>query len=103
MFRNTALLFIAFFAFAAVASAQLTPAPTMTGQVNDATRDELYTRFAENKKVSIAERQRLAYEAARDYVTRFNQAGDPHFAEVRRFVTEYERVSRNYELHEAYK
>ena len=102
MFRTTALLFIALFAFASVASAQLTPAPTMTGQINDSARDELYTRFSENKKVPIAERQRLAYEAARDYVKRFNQEGDPHFAEMRRFVTEYERVRHNYELHELY-
>ena len=102
MFRSTALIFIALFAFASVASAQLTPAPTMTGQINDSARDDLYNRFAENKKVPVAERQRLAYEAARDYVKRFNQEGDPHFVEMRKFVTEYERVLHNYELHELY-
>lgn len=93
------LIITVLFALAAVASAQ---SPTMSAQRLDAEKENLYTRFSENKKVPIAERQRLAYEAARDYVKRFSPDGDIHFAEMRRFVNEYERVLRNYELHEAY-
>jgi hypothetical protein len=74
----------------------------MPTQISDAEKEDLYTRFAENKKIPIAERQRLAYEAARDYVKRFGNESDAHLSEMRRFVTEYERVMRNYELHEAY-
>ena len=31
--------------------------PTMTSQVDDADREQLYARFLENKKVPVAERQ----------------------------------------------
>ena len=77
--------------------------PTMTSQRDDADRENLYTRFSENKKVPIAERQKLAYEAARDYVRRYSGEGDSHLSEMRRFVKEYERVMGNFALHEAYK
>ena len=87
----------------ALSSVSFAQNPTMPTQLADAEKEQLYTRFAENKKVPIAERQRLAYEAAREYVSRFSQQGDPHLPELRRFVNEYERVLRNYELHQAYK
>jgi hypothetical protein len=74
----------------------------MTSQLDDADREQLYTRFAENKKVPVAERQKLAYEAARDYVKRYSGEQDSHLAEMRRFVNEYERVMANYEVHEAF-
>ena len=66
--------------------------PTMTGQLNDADRETLYTRFSEHKKIPLAERQKLAYEAARDYVKRYSAEQDGRLAEMRRFVKEYERV-----------
>jgi hypothetical protein len=77
--------------------------PTMTSQMDDADREQLYARFAENKKVAVAERQKLAYEAARDYVKRYSGEHDSHLAEMRRFVTEYERVMGNFEVNEAFK
>lgn len=76
--------------------------PTMTSQLDDSSREELYARFSENKKVPVAERQKLAYEAARDYVKRYSGEQDSHLAEMRRFVNEYERVMGNFELHEAF-
>ena len=76
--------------------------PTMPSQMSDSERDDLYARFSENKKVPNAERQRRAYEAARDYVKRYSGESDSRLAEMRVFVNEYERVLRNYPLHEAY-
>lgn len=76
--------------------------PTMTSQLDDSDREQLYARFSENKKVPVAERQKLAYEAARDYVKRYSGEQDSHLAEMRRFVTEYERVMGNFEVHEAF-
>jgi hypothetical protein len=76
--------------------------PTMTSQLDDSDREQLYARFAENKKVPVAERQKLAYEAARDYVKRYSGEQDSHLAEMRRFVSEYERVKGNYDVHEAF-
>lgn len=76
--------------------------PTMTSQLDDTDREQLYARFSENKKVPVAERQKLAYEAARDYVKRYSGEQDSHLAEMRRFVKEYERVMGNFEVHEAF-
>jgi hypothetical protein len=76
--------------------------PTMTSQLDDSDREQLYARFSENKKVPVAERQKLAYEAARDYVKRYSGEQDSHLAEMRRFVNEYERVMGNFEVHEAF-
>ena len=76
--------------------------PTMPSQMNDADREALYTRFSENKKVPISERQRLAYEAAKEYLNRFNEPTDRYIPEVRKFVTDYEKVMRQYELHTLY-
>jgi hypothetical protein len=76
--------------------------PTMTSQLNDSDREQLYSRYSENKKVPVAERQKIAYEAARDYVKRYSGEQDSHLAEMRRFVHEYERVMANFEVHEAY-
>jgi hypothetical protein len=98
--RHILIAVIFLLGLASVASAQRNP--TMAGQINDNEREELYARFAENKKIAIAERQRVAYETAVEYVKRFSQYSDAHLTEVRRFVTEYERVRGNFELHEAY-
>ena len=87
-------------ALASVSLAQRNP--TMPTQMSDSDKEQLYARFSENRKVPISERQRLAYEDAKDYVKRFGNEVDPHLAEVRRFVAEYERVRKNFELHEAY-
>ncbi len=76
--------------------------PTMTSQLDDSNREQLYARFSENKKVAVAERQKLAYEAACDYVKRYSGEQDSHLAEMRRFVNEYERVMGNFEVHEAF-
>jgi hypothetical protein len=70
--------------------------------MSDSDRETLYARYLENKKVPVAERQKIAYEAARDYVKRYSGEQDSHLAEMRRFVNEYERVMGNFELHEAF-
>src|SRR4026209_1360495 len=75
--------------------------PTMPSQMSDSDREELYARFVDNKKVPVAERQKLASEAARDYVKRYSGEQDSHLSEMRRFVHEYERVMANFEVQEA--
>ena len=98
--RTFLLLLVVLFVSASVCLAQRNP--TMTSQLNDADRESLYARYSENKKVPVAERQKIAYEAARDYVKRYSGEQDSHLAEMRRFVHEYERVMANFELHEAF-
>jgi len=74
----------------------------MPTAVSDADKEQLYARFSQNRRLQNGERQRLAYEDGRDYIKRFGNDVDPHLAEVRRFVAEYERVRHNFELHEAH-
>lgn len=103
MFEHSKRIFIAvivLFALVSTVSAQRNP--TMPTQMSDSDKEQLYNRFAENKKVPSSDRQRLAYEDAKDYVRRFGNDVDPHLAEVRRFVVQYERVIKNYVVHEAY-
>ena len=76
--------------------------PTMPSQINDSERESLYSRFSENKKVPISERQRQAYEAAKEYINRFNESTDKYLPEMRRFVSEYEKVLRQYDLYTNY-
>lgn len=101
MSRTFFIAVLLLFALASVASAQRNP--TMPSQMSDAEKDILYTRFSEHKKIPLAERQKLAYEAAREYVNRFSADGGPHLPEMRKFVSEYEKALRSYVLHEAYK
>jgi hypothetical protein len=98
--RNSFLLLLVVFVSASVCFAQRNP--TMPSQMSDSDRETLYARYLENKKVPVAERQKIAYEAARDYVKRYSGEQDSHLAEMRRFVNEYERVMGNFELHEAF-
>ena len=103
MFERLSRIFIAAIvlcALASIVSAQRNP--TMPTQASDSDKEQLYARFAANKKVPTSDRQRLAYEDAKDYVRRFGNDVDPQLAEVRRFVVEYERVMKNFAVHEAY-
>lgn len=76
--------------------------PTMTGQRADAERDDLYARFLENKKLPIPERQRNAYDVAKDYLKRYDHGGDEHAAEMRKFVRDYEKVMKDFEVYSLY-
>jgi len=76
--------------------------PTMPSQRNDSEREVLYSRFSENKKIPISERQRQAYEAAKEYINRFNESTDKYLPEMRRFVSEYERVLHQYDVYTLY-
>ena len=84
---------------AAGASAQN---PTMPSQNRDAEKDALYSAFSGNKRVPVAEKQRLAYDAAREYLRKFGGDKDPELPEVRRFVAEYEKVMREQVLLNTY-
>ncbi|MCA1578833.1 MAG: hypothetical protein LC794_15890 [Acidobacteria bacterium] len=98
--RTFFYLLVVVFVSASVCLAQRNP--TMPSQMSDSERETLYARYLENKKVPVAERQKIAYEAARDYVKRYSGEQDSHLAEMRRFVNEYERVLANFELHQAF-
>jgi len=91
------LLITLFLGFSGSVTAQRNP--TMPSQFDDSSKEALYSDFLANKKVPNAEKQRLAYEAAKEYVRRFSADRDSNLVETRRFVLEYERVKRHYELY----
>ncbi|MEK6283971.1 MAG: hypothetical protein AABN95_26770 [Acidobacteriota bacterium] len=72
--------------------------PTMPSQNRDAEKDALYGTFSGAKRVPVAEKQRLAYEAAREYLRKFAEDKDPELGEVQKFVAEYEKVNREQSL-----
>jgi len=80
-----------------------TLAQTMPSQSRDAEKDALYSAFSGNKRVSTAEKQRAAYDAAREYLRRFREDKDPELPEVQKFVADYERVIAQQLLLNAYK
>ena len=76
--------------------------PTMPSQMDDSDRERLYASFSENKKIPSPDRQQAAYETAREYLMRFDKSTDRYTPEMRRFVTEYEKVMRQFDLHTYY-
>ena len=76
--------------------------PTMTEQQRDADKESLFARYTEHKRIQQSDQQRLAYEAGKEYLRLFGTDLDPNLKEVRRFVTEYERVRRQYDIDTAY-
>src|SRR5262249_4687270 len=100
MYKNFFIATLLLLTLASTSSAQRNPA--MATQVSDTEKEQLYARYSENKKMANPERQRLAYEAALDYVKRFGEDVDSNLAELRRFVAQYERAMRSYLVNEAY-
>jgi tetratricopeptide (TPR) repeat protein len=76
--------------------------PVMPSQERDAEKDALYGTFSGGKRVPTAEQQRIAYEAAREYLRKFAEDKDPEVAEVKEFVAKYEKVMREQDLFKSF-
>jgi hypothetical protein len=95
----TALLL---FGFAPRISAQRNP--PMPSQQTDTQKDSLYATFSDLKRVPVAENQRLAYEAGKEYLRRYGgDPSDPDVKVVLKFVSEYEKVKGEFNLDTAYR
>lgn len=71
----------------------------MPSQQADAQKDDLYATFLELKRVPVAEKQKLAYEAGKEYLRRYGgDSSDPDVKAVRKFVGEYERVMGEFDI-----
>jgi len=87
--------------FAPCISAQRNP--TMPSQQTDTQKDSLYATFSDLKRVPVAENQKLAYEAGKEYLRRYGGDNrDPDVKVVRKFVSEYERVRGEFNIDTAY-
>lgn len=72
--------------------------PPMAEQQRDAAKEALFARYSEHKRIPQRDQQRLAYEAGKEYLRRFGTDVDPNVKEVGRFVSEYERERRRYDI-----
>ena len=88
---RTSLLFMAtlvLFPVATVAQRH----PPMTEQQRDIEKERYYANFNELRRIPLADNQRRAYEAAIEYLKRFEGDKDADARTVRQFVNEYERA-----------
>jgi hypothetical protein len=87
-------------------SAQTNPLqrnPTMPSQQTDVQKDDLYATFSDLRRVPLAENQKLAYEAGKEYLRRYGgDSSDPDVKVVRKFVSEYEKVRGEFDIDTAY-
>jgi len=88
-------------AFAVGVRAQLHP--PMTDASRDAEKERYFANFTELKRFPTADSRRKAYEAAIQYLKRFEGERDPEARVVREFVTEYERPGRQLEILNTYR
>lgn len=86
--------------FAAGVSAQRNP--PMTSVQREGEKEMYYAQFLELKRVPTAEHQRLAHEAGKEYLKRFEENNDSDAHEVRKFVNEYEKVMREFEFYRTF-
>lgn len=75
----------------------------MTDASRDAEKEHYFATFNELKRFPSADSRRKAYEAAIQYLKRFEGEKDPEARVVREFVTEYERPGRQLEILTSYK
>lgn len=76
--------------------------PTMVEQQRDAEKERHFALFNELKRVPTVDSQRQAYQAAVDYLRRFEGDRDADARTVRTFVTEFERTNRQVEIFRSY-
>lgn len=76
--------------------------PNMPLQERDAQKERLYSTFSEHKRTPTAEQQRLAYEAAKEYLRTFGADSDGDVKAVRKFVADYESARGQYDLDTAF-
>ena len=65
--------------------------PPMAEQQRDAEKERYYATFNTHRRIPLQDSQRRAYEAAIEYLKRFEGDRDADARTVRQFVTEYER------------
>ena len=76
--------------------------PPMTEQRRDAEKETYFAAFTELTRMPLPENKRKAYEAAIEYLKRFEGDRDADARVVRAYVTEYEREGRQLELFKIY-
>ena len=76
--------------------------PPMTEQQRDIEKERYYSNFNELRRIPLAENQRRAYEAAIEYLKRFEGDKDADARTVRQFVDEYERAGIQIKLLSTY-
>ncbi len=99
----TLVLTIAVFLIALTTAVRAQEHPPMTDAARDAEKEQYFATFNELMRFPSADSRRKAYEAAIQYLKRFEGEKDPEARVVREYVTEYERPARQAEILNSYK
>ena len=90
--RHLFLLTVAIFALSpAIPDVYAQRNPPMAEQQRDAEKERYYATFNTYRRIPLQDSQRRAYEAAIEYLKRFEGDKDADARTVRQFVIEYER------------
>ena len=89
---RTLLLFTVAFVLFAPAATHAQRHPPMAEQLRDIEKERYYANFNELRRIPLPDNQRRAYEAAIEYLKRFEGDRDADARTVRQFVNEYERA-----------
>lgn len=76
--------------------------PPMAEQQRDAEKERYYATFNQLRRIALPDNQRRAYEAAIEYLKRFEGDKDADARTVRQFVNEYERTGIQFKLLTSY-
>lgn len=96
--RKLILLMAGFFLLVLPISVLAQRNPPMAEQQRDAEKERYYATFNTYRRVPLQDSQRRAYEAAIEYLKRFEGDRDADARTVRQFVTEYERAGTKAKL-----
>jgi len=89
-------------AFALPAFAQTTQPTTTTAASaqDDQAKADLYNKWRTNYNGS-AEQQKVAYEAGKDYVSKYGADNDAYLNAVKKWIAKYEAATRDYDLRQS--
>jgi len=99
---SSRLIIAAILLIVCATAAQAQRNPGMVDQQRDAEKESYFANFLNLKRVPLPDSQRRAYEAAIEYLKRFEGDRDPDAKTVRAFVTDYERAAGYSQIFSAY-
>jgi len=76
--------------------------PPMASKQFETDKEILYAAFSANKRGPSPDQQNRAYRAAKEFVRKYGGDGDDYAKEARRFVTDFEKQIKAYEVYSAY-
>jgi hypothetical protein len=77
--------------------------PPMVSKQFETDKETIYAAFSANKRSPNPEQQNRAYRAAKEFVRRYGGEEDNYLDEARKFITDFEKQIKQYEVYTAYR